>query len=333
MNTPISDLMCQKLQTIPSGSTVHRTYCRDTSSWQEEPFHADIAQEEKLLVESYRLLPGIEMSYNYFLAAHFSHQHPNMPAVMEVSHCVHGRMGWRMSQDLNLYLGEGDLSFHMKDACTKSVLSLPLGYYEGLSFSIDLQKLQQNPPDILKNAALDYEKIQAAFCDTRKIIALPQSFDIDCIFKGLYGLPTQLIIPYGQLKSQEFLLFFSQCPTLDTSSLNACDTEQVQIIKEIHTFLTSNLEERYTIDYLSKKYLMNTSTLKATFKSVYGTPIATYMKTYRMNQAISCLRETDYSMAEIANLLGYENQSKFTAAFKKVVGVLPTTYKKTYKRP
>ena len=57
-------------------------------------------------------------------------------------------------------------------------------------------------------------------------------------------------------------------------------------------------------------------------------PIATYMKQYRMNQAIAYLKETDDSMAEIAAAVGYENQSKFTAAFKNVVGVLPTTYRK-----
>ncbi|MDO5520999.1 MAG: AraC family transcriptional regulator, partial [bacterium] len=62
---------------------------------------------------------------------------------------------------------------------------------------------------------------------------------------------------------------------------------------------------------------------------VYGMPIASYMKQYRMNQAITLLRETDYSMAQIAIAVGYENQSKFTAAFKNVIGVLPTTYKKT----
>jgi len=78
---------------------------------------------------------------------------------------------------------------------------------------------------------------------------------------------------------------------------------------------------------------MNTSTLKATFKAVYGAPIAAYMKQYRMNQAIIYLRDTDHSMAEIATAVGYENQSKFTAAFKNVIGVLPTTYRKSIFQP
>lgn len=329
MNTSLSEIMQEKLTTVPFGSALHCIY-DDSSAWKQEPIITDIVLNEKLLVQQYNIFPGVTVSYNYFFADHFSHQHPHMPAIMEVNHCRHGRMGWQMEHNLNLYLGEGDLSFHMKDSCSNSLLSLPLGYYEGISFSIDFQQLQQNPPDILKAAMIDYSKIQATFCNSTKITAIPQSFDIECIFNGLYSLPSALVIPYCKLKVQEFILFLSRRPSYDKSMLQPCDTEQVRIVKEIHTFLTTNLKERYTIEYLSKKYLLNTSTLKTTFKSVYGTPIATYMKECRMNQAITYLRETDYSMAKIADLVGYENQSKFTAAFKNVVGVLPTTYRKKF---
>lgn len=328
MNTPLSETMQKQLSTVSFGTAVRRTYCNDSATWSEELFQADISPNDKLLVQHYTIFPGIEMSYNYFLADNFSHQHPHMPTIMEISHCRHGRMGWQMEHNLNLYLGEGDLSFHMKDYCSKSYLSFPLGYYEGISFSIDFQELVKNPPDILKTANIDYEKLQAAFCNSSKITALPKSDRIDCVFQELYDLPDHLVIPYCQLKTQEFILFLSRLPLEKTEMLHPCETEQVKVIKEIHAFLTANLQERYTIEYLSKQYLLNTSTLKSTFKAVYGTPIATYMKEYRMNQAITYLRKTDYSMAEIARLVGYENQSKFTAAFKSVVGVPPTTYRK-----
>lgn len=328
MNTPLSKTMQKKLNSVSFGTAVHRTYCNDANSWSEELFQAGISTDDKLFVQHYMIFPGIEMSYYYFLASNFSHQHPHMPSIMEINHCRQGRMGWQMEHDLNLYLGEGDLSLHLKDYCSKSNLSLPLGYYEGISFSIDFQELQKSPPDILESAKIDYAKLQALYCDSCKITALPKNDRIDHIFQELYDLPDDLVMPYCKLKTQEFILFLSRFPLHEVSKLHPCDTEQVKVIKQIHEFLTANLQERYTIDYLSKQYLMNTSALKTTFKSVYGTPIAAYMKEYRMNQAITYLRETDYSMAEIAALVGYENQSKFTAAFKSVVGVLPTTYRK-----
>ena len=73
---------------------------------------------------------------------------------------------------------------------------------------------------------------------------------------------------------------------------------------------------------------MNSSSLKKLFKAVYGLPIATYMKEYRIHQAMRLLRETDSSIADIAAQVGYETQGKFSKAFKDVAHILPTRYRK-----
>lgn len=44
------------------------------------------------------------------------------------------------------------------------------------------------------------------------------------------------------------------------------------------------------------------------------------------------IEETEYSMAEIAGILGYDNPSKFAAAFRSVVGCSPREYKKSSER-
>lgn len=101
-------------------------------------------------------------------------------------------------------------------------------------------------------------------------------------------------------------------------------------IREIHDFLISDLSVRYTISELSKEFLINTSTLKEMFKKIYGKPVATYMKEYRMEKAKQLLRETDMSIAAIAKETGYENQGKFTEAFSKYEKILPKDYKRKH---
>ena len=64
------------------------------------------------------------------------------------------------------------------------------------------------------------------------------------------------------------------------------------------------------------------------FKAVYGQPVATYMKQYRIRRAMELLRETRASVAEIAAQVGYESQGKFTKAFKDVTQQLPTQYRR-----
>lgn len=103
------------------------------------------------------------------------------------------------------------------------------------------------------------------------------------------------------------------------------------IIHSIHEYLMEHLSERITIEELSKKFLMNTTTLKKAFKDVYGISIAVHMKEHRMEQAAKLLQETKDSIAQIAQSVGYESQSRFTTAFKENYGVLPTEFRKNKK--
>ena len=88
---------------------------------------------------------------------------------------------------------------------------------------------------------------------------------------------------------------------------------------------------RMSFEELSKQYLMNTTTLKSVFKAVYGMPIASYMKEYRMKLASNMLLQEDKSISELAAAVGYKSQSKFTSAFRDIFQILPTAYQKLYR--
>jgi len=102
----------------------------------------------------------------------------------------------------------------------------------------------------------------------------------------------------------------------------------VHSITQVHDFLVADLSVRHTVEALSQKFHMNPTTLKATFKSVYGKPVAAYMKARRIQKAQELLRTTDLPIAAIARQVGYENQSKFTAAFQSITGQLPRDHRK-----
>lgn len=73
---------------------------------------------------------------------------------------------------------------------------------------------------------------------------------------------------------------------------------------------------------------MNPTTLKEVFKSVYGTSLAAHIKEHRMELAAQLLRETDLTIAQIGQRIGYKSQSRFSSAFKAYYEVLPTEYRK-----
>ena len=123
-----------------------------------------------------------------------------------------------------------------------------------------------------------------------------------------------------------------ELPGLDapTGGEGRYTAEQLDTIRRVHDLLTENLDRRYTIDELSRRFLINPSSLKEMFKAVYGKSLAAHIKEHRMELASELLRETGLSIAEIAERVGYENQSKFSAEFKKSVGSLPTEYRKLF---
>jgi AraC-like DNA-binding protein len=47
-----------------------------------------------------------------------------------------------------------------------------------------------------------------------------------------------------------------------------------------------------------------------------------------MEMALELLKRSDYSVSEIANIVGYDKQSKFTKAFTSYMGKSPSTYRK-----
>ena len=103
---------------------------------------------------------------------------------------------------------------------------------------------------------------------------------------------------------------------------------QEQVIRNVHAYLADHLSERITIEELSRRFLMNTTTLKQVFKRVYGTTIAAHVKQHRMEQAALLLVKSQQDIAAVAQAVGYESPSRFTAAFKETYGVLPTEYRK-----
>ena len=49
-----------------------------------------------------------------------------------------------------------------------------------------------------------------------------------------------------------------------------------------------------------------------------------------MVKAKELLLQTDDSIMEIANCVGYENSSKFAVAFQKIIGQLPGEFRRSY---
>ena len=318
------------LQNIPAGDL---TVIRNSVPEQDNILLTDqffAKTEGKGLIESYSVYPGIDASYNTFLAPEVTFHHVASSSILELFYCHNGRVGWNMQGGTAVYLGAGDMTVHSATSCADSAMMFPLGYAEGISISIDLSRLSKDYPAILQEAGMDLQNMKNTFCFDNPV-SISSCPELDRIFTPLYSVNPVRRKPYLKLKVQELLMYLMDLQP-GQRALTQYFSQQTELVKKIHRQLTDHLDQRFTIEELSKQYLINTSTLKEVFKTVYGLPIATYMKEYRIREAMKLLRETDSTIAEIAYKVGYRTQGKFSQAFKDVVQMLPTEYRKSHIR-
>ena len=92
------------------------------------------------------------------------------------------------------------------------------------------------------------------------------------------------------------------------------------------------IEERLnnptTIQELSKLVNLNEFKLKKGFKALFGNTIFGYVTEHRLEYAKQFLLETDKSIAEISDMIGYSQQQHFSTAFKRKYGMTPSEMRK-----
>ena len=60
--------------------------------------------------------------------------------------------------------------------------------------------------------------------------------------------------------------------------------------------------------------------------SVQGESIRDFMKSIRLQEAQRLIRETEWSIAEVAEMVGYANPGHFAIAFREKYAVSPGDY-------
>lgn len=103
---------------------------------------------------------------------------------------------------------------------------------------------------------------------------------------------------------------------------------QTVIAEDIYRCLTEDFGTKYTAAEFAKKYRVRDTTVKKYFKKTYGYGFKEYQTKVRMEYAAKQLTETNLSIGEIADLVGYSKQTKFTKAFKAYYDVTPSEYRK-----
>ena len=142
---------------------------------------------------------------------------------------------------------------------------------------------------------------------------------IDCPF---VGAPKRMY-----LQGKVFELMALQLDSISEHAVAHPSTSlKTDTIARIHyaaEILRSHLETPPSQTELAQQVGIGYCTLHKGFREIFSmTPFA-YLKRHQMEQAERLLRQPNYTVAEVANRVGYGNPAKFAVAFKRQFGITP----------
>jgi AraC-like DNA-binding protein/mannose-6-phosphate isomerase-like protein (cupin superfamily) len=90
-----------------------------------------------------------------------------------------------------------------------------------------------------------------------------------------------------------------------------------------------NPSHPWTVASLANEVAMSRSAFAARFTSLVGEPAMHYVARWRMNVALTWLKDDDVPLADVAGRLGYESEAAFRRTFKRVIGFSPGAVRRT----
>jgi AraC-like DNA-binding protein len=95
--------------------------------------------------------------------------------------------------------------------------------------------------------------------------------------------------------------------------------------------LHRDIARPWSVDDLSREVGLSRSALADRFIGLIGMPPMHYVASWRMQIATQKLRNSNASLAQVADSVGYSSEAAFSRAFKKAFGTAPATWRRSNK--
>ncbi|CAG7616140.1 HTH-type transcriptional activator RhaS [Paenibacillus solanacearum] len=127
---------------------------------------------------------------------------------------------------------------------------------------------------------------------------------------------------------EEYKRFFERFLTRAAQSIRAKRDEKDPVVDFFAVFLEAHYSEELSLDAVADRMNMSSSYLSAYIKEKTGTNFSDHLNNVRIRKAKELLQQTDYSVQEIGERIGYRNVTSFIRMFKKITGLTPGDYRK-----
>lgn len=132
---------------------------------------------------------------------------------------------------------------------------------------------------------------------------------------------------YDELISLQLRNIFVLISRAIMSAKKFSSTSEKEVAFAMHYFRKNYNTEISIEEYSESRGLSNCWFIQC-FKEITGSSPLQYILKLRISNAQSLLENTDYTITEIANMVGYTNSLYFSRLFHKYIGMSPKEYRK-----
>ncbi|MBR3311937.1 MAG: helix-turn-helix transcriptional regulator [Solobacterium sp.] len=102
-----------------------------------------------------------------------------------------------------------------------------------------------------------------------------------------------------------------------------------ELLEEIVLYINENIYSDFNVEELCKKFTLSRSSLQALFRNNIGVAPKEYISNLKLKKSKALIRESKYTISQIAQMLGFSSIHYFSRKFKQKFGINPTEYANT----
>ncbi|MBM7583371.1 YesN/AraC family two-component response regulator [Caldicoprobacter guelmensis] len=109
-------------------------------------------------------------------------------------------------------------------------------------------------------------------------------------------------------------------------------TQSIRLMKELCQFIQENYADKnLSLLVVAKRFNYSPAYLSLFFKEQMGNHFSSYLEEVRLNHAVNLLVNTNLSVSEIADAVGYNSSNSFCRAFRRRYGMSPGQYRRIHR--
>ena len=103
--------------------------------------------------------------------------------------------------------------------------------------------------------------------------------------------------------------------------------KNLSLVKRARDYIMDNYREPLRIEDIASSLYISSSHLSRLFRQELDCTVLEYLTRVRVEKAVELLKDNQYSIQDVAGLVGFKNAGYFARVFKEYIGVTPLTYR------